>query len=81
MAPAAFREKTLARKRCWRVSTCEDEGPLETDERGDDEAGGAMMPTEAKIEDCLLADSEAEETSMPEATAEQLASFECKWPP
>ncbi|MPC58960.1 hypothetical protein E2C01_052975 [Portunus trituberculatus] len=64
-----IREKPLFLKRCWRVSTYEDEMPLKTYERGGgDEAGRAERPIAATLEDGPQADLEAEETSLPGAT-------------
>ena len=70
MSRAAFREKPLALKRHWRVSRREDGVPLETCERGGDEADEAGSPTEAAREGCPPADGVEEGTSLPEATLE-----------
>ncbi|MPC63437.1 hypothetical protein E2C01_057535 [Portunus trituberculatus] len=52
------------------------EVPLETCERGGNEAGGAERPIEATFEGGPQADSEAEETSLSDAIMGQLES--CK---
>ncbi|MPC47741.1 hypothetical protein E2C01_041497 [Portunus trituberculatus] len=54
------------RNRADRSKSCEE--PLETCERGGDEAGGAERPMEATLEDGSLTDSEVEETSLPDAS-------------
>ncbi|MPC51168.1 hypothetical protein E2C01_045008 [Portunus trituberculatus] len=65
-------------KRCWRVSTHEGEVPLEICERGNDEAGGAERPIVATHKDGPQADSESEETSLPDAAVGQSESHEHK---
>ncbi|MPD01108.1 hypothetical protein E2C01_096620 [Portunus trituberculatus] len=57
----------------------EGEVPLETCERGGNEAGGAERLMEATLEDGPLADSEAEETSLPDATTGQSESHKHRW--
>ncbi|MPC37110.1 hypothetical protein E2C01_030585 [Portunus trituberculatus] len=74
----AFREKPLFWKKRWRVSMHEGEEPLETCERGGSEAGRAERPIAATLEDGPQANSEAEETSLPGATAGQSESREHK---
>ncbi|MPC29430.1 hypothetical protein E2C01_022660 [Portunus trituberculatus] len=72
---AALHNKPRARKKCWRIATCEDGASLENRGRGDGEVVEGETATWEEPRVCPQADPATGETSLPEARKEQLVSY------